>query len=330
MLTYNDWANTGWRFYRAIQSAGHDIEYYKCVPHRFEYPDQGEQHPSLKDKKIKKMYPIVIKATEIKSLVEKASAVYFMASTFFDTGAKLSGKTIIAQHGGYTYRNHPDKVNSFFESLSGNLINIQQSPDLMGLGAKNEHYIPFPVDTDFIRPNFKTNKILKIGHFPSNPATKGTRHIVRTMNRLHFVDNYVGKIDWEDKKSHYLKWTDNLKRMSKCDVIIEKMQFELSIRSGKKDKVLSGEWGNTAMEAAALGCIVITNSYKSGYNEGCPFLIANNQKTFETQVGHVLSMNRKEILKLKHKHREWAESHNIKSTGERLQKIFHDSNAGLQ
>jgi len=323
MLTYNDWANTGWRFYKATQHLNLPVKFYKAVNHVFKYPKQAEVHPNLANKKCIDKHPIIMEAPELKPLVDKAKIIYFTASTFIKTGADLSNKTVIVQHGGATYRKEPERTNNVFNQFSD--ITIQQSTDLLNLGAKNEVYISFPVDTDFIQPNFKTNRPLKIGHFPSTAINKGTHYIIETMRKFKFEINYIGKTD-TDKKTWWKKWNDNLKRTAECDIIIEKMQPKL-------DNNLSGEWGNTALEAAALGKIVITNSYKpemykKEYGD-FPFLIANNQKKLENHIKYVQSLSNNEILQLKTKFRDWAVTkHSIPATANRLQdKVYGRINA---
>lgn len=318
MLTYNDWSNTGWRFSKCWESLGLEVEFYKGKKHRFGYPEQGPIHPALNNKTPVSKAPVTIVVPELKSLVESAPVVHFIASTFIDTGADLSNKTVIVQHGGATYRNNTEKVNTVLNpKLSYTII---QSPDLLGLGAKNEILISFPVDTDFIQPFFKVNRPLKIGHFPSNSSAKGTNTILKTIKTMNLDSYYVGKRK-PGVKSEWTNWKDNLKRMAQCDIIIEKLQPELK-------RGLSGEWGNTALEAAALGKIVITSSHKGDayhfeYGDH-PLLIANNQKELETQLADMFSMSEKEILDLKQKTRQWAEDkHSIKSTGNRLmEKIY--------
>jgi len=310
MLTYSDWSNTGWRFYRCLQHLNLDVKFYKAKFHKFDYPTQGKIHEALCCAKPITKQPIVINAPGIEPIASRTNVLHFTSSTFMHTNTKLSNKTVIVQHGGATYRNQPDKVNAYLNKLAD--ITIIQTPDLLNLGAKNEQYISFPVDTTFIGPFFKANNPLKIGHFPSNADAKGSKYILETINKLGL--KCIGK-------KGNLKWTNNLKAMSRCDIIIEKMQPELL-------RGMSGEWGNTALEAAALGKIVITNSYKPEIYQkeygDCPLLIANNHKGLETQLEHVLSMNEDEILKLKMKMRNWAvESHGIPATAKRLwEKIY--------
>ena len=47
MLARDDWANTGWRFFKCIQSLGIDILALKGNFHRMAYPEQIPIHPVL-------------------------------------------------------------------------------------------------------------------------------------------------------------------------------------------------------------------------------------------------------------------------------------------
>jgi len=318
MLAYNDWSNTGWRYYKCIKKFSKDVQFLKGRKHRFGYPEQGKINKILNKKKPVAKAPVTIEAPELRPLVEKAKVIHFIASTFVDTGADLSKKPVIVQHGGATYRNNAKQVNERVNPIAN--YTIIQSPDLLELGAKNEHYFCFPVDTDYIQPNFKTNKHLKIGHFPSNSAAKGTNQILKTIKDVNLDSHYFGKRK-PGVKSEWVNWYDNLMRMSECDIIIEKAQFELK-------RGWSGEFGNTALEAAALGKIVITNShqsfaYQTAYGDH-PLLIANNQKAFENHLHNVLSMNEKDINDLKQKTRQWAvDKHGITATANRLfEKVY--------
>ena len=171
MLTKWDWANTAYRFAKSLRLLGLDVESYKGLPLGFfGYPEQDPIHPLLVGNQPKKlMYPIIVKAPKLKSLVEKAKVVYFPHTTFVDTGADLSNKHVIVQHSGITYRLYPKKSNDLFNPIVGDTI--IQCADLYGLGAKNEHLIHYPVDTDLLQPDFtqKGGDVTFIGHFPSNP-----------------------------------------------------------------------------------------------------------------------------------------------------------------
>ncbi len=340
MLTNWDWANTGWRFWRALKTMPSprplNILIYKGKPHAFNYPEQAPTHWNLRDRSFKIdrqgqqcRWPIIIPCPELRPLVERARCVYFLAETFIETGADLSRKFCVMQMAGATMREEPEKVSAFFNSIVHRTI--AQFPSLMNLGAKNEVLVYYPVDTDFIKPVYEQSvpgKIL-IGHWPSNPENKGTALILSVIDRLKKDPSlgdkfeYVGSRDAHLNETSHLDWTDNLDRMSKVDVYIETIQMEIL---GKP----FGEWGNTAIEGAALGKIVITNSLSTdlyGTEYGHQGLwIANDAEQLETHLRNILSMNPASLFVEKVKMREWVEKHHsIPATGQRLwQKVFKD------
>jgi hypothetical protein len=112
-------------------------------------------------------------------------------------------------------------------------------------------------------------------------------------------------------------WTEHLKRVAYCDIIIETVAMEAQGHP-------FGEWGNQAIEAAALGQIVITNTqsaelYKEEYGPDCALNIANNEDELQAQIMKFLSMSDDEILKEKQKTRAWAEKHHsMEATSKRL------------
>jgi glycosyltransferase involved in cell wall biosynthesis len=210
----------------------------------------------------------------------------------------------------------------------------------MNLGAKNEVLIYYPVDTDFIQPHFARSHPTKltIGHFPSNPFAKGTKQIIEVIQMLQrdvtVKDRfeYIGthSLDMSDRgcKVDYIDWLDNLELMRRCDVIIETMNLEID---GKP----FGEWGNTALEAAALGKIVVTNTlsqelYRKEYGD-LGLWIANNKLDLESQLRTIIGLDDAHpfssmLVQDKMNMRAWVEKyHSIPATGKRLwEKVFKD------
>lgn len=309
MLTYNDWANTGWRFYQCLKLLRLDVQFYKGKLHKFGYPKQGQIDKNINRKKPSCKHPIIINVPELKPLVEQADVIHFTSSTFINTGVDLSDKHVIVQHGGSTYRSQPEKVNAFFNRIINSTI--IQCPDLLRLGAKNERLIYYPVDTDLLKPNYAYNN-MKVGHFPSTAKTKGTNQVMQTIKDVSH--NY-------SMSKTNLPWKKHLERISQCDIIIETL-------NPKFDGRAFGEWGNQAIEAAALGKIVITNSltadlYKKEYGD-CKLFIANNQDQLKWYLKRIIAMNKDEILKKKIETRQWVvKNHSMVATAKRLwEKIY--------
>ena len=329
MLTYNDWSNTGWRFSKCLELLGIEVQIYKGKRHGFGYPKQAPIHKDIARGLIKTRFPVVIDAPELKPIVEQAKIVHFTASTFINTGADLSNKHVIVQHGGTTYRKEPILTNSFFNPITNNTI--IQCPDLYGLGANNEVLIYYPVDTSLLKPVFSCsdpNKLI-IGHFPSTSKVKGTGVILKVINKLrrdNKINNKFKYIGVENSANlGRVSWTKHLKRVSKCDILIETLNLTQNA-AGKH--LVFGEWGNQAIEAASLGKIVVTNSlevdlYKKEYGD-CALNITNTKHDLNIQLRSIIDMNNKALLKKKKETRKWVvRNHSMKATAIRLwEKVY--------
>lgn len=328
-----DWANTGWRYKKAMESMPAPrrlrVLMYKGQPHSFNYPEQAPIHYRLANRSYKMdddgtlcRHPVIIPCPELKALVERAQCVWFQAETFIETGADLSGKHVFVTLAGATMREEPEKVSEFFNAITEKTI--AQFPTLMNLGCKDEVLVYYPVDTDYLQPEYYRHcpdKII-IGHFPSNPENKGSEMIRRVVDKIRMDPKYKDKMEYigvaATKRSqiHSVDWRDNIDRMKKCDVIIETIQMEIG---GKP----FGEWGNTALEASALGKICITNSlntelYKREYGD-LGLWIANDADQLEAQIKKALDLDNAELCLEKQKIRRWAETyHSIPATGKRL------------
>jgi len=307
-----DWANTAYKFCQCLQTLGINVIGYKGQPHEFNYVNQLPIHLELNKGIIGNKHPLVVFAPGMKGLVEKAKVVHFFASTFIETGVDLSNKKIIAQHGGTTYRLDPKASNEVFNPMV--TATIIQYPTLLNKGAKNEHLIYYPVDTNFIQPDFerKGKSKLIVGHFPSTCDSKGTETIVNVMDKLKDKFEYIGV-----RKDIRIDWLNNLERVNKCDILIETIKPELM---GKE----FGSWGNACLEAAALGKIVITNDnyqdiYKREYGNWFEPMIANDGEQLEQRLLELYDYMDKEIFHKKQASREWVvQCHSISVTAERL------------
>lgn len=321
-LTCSDWCNTGYRMVECLKMLGLNVIAYKGGKHMFKYPEQLPLHKELIPPPKGKLvaYPITIPNPTWIPAMRRAHVIHFHASVFVDTGMDLSGKFVVVQHGGGTLRLEPKKVNRVFNPIAH--TTIIHTPDLLGLGCKNEKWLSLPVDTDFIRPDIplKDKKRLVIGHFPSTDGSKGTRKVILPIikaleesekYRRGFI--YIGI----PKREYRVPWLKTLKNMRDCDVIIDGIQL---ITSGKS----YGEWMNQALEAAALGKIVITHSlrrawYKKRFGMECPFLIANNATELKSTIKWVILADRNTLVQLKKKTRAWVvKQHSMKVYAKRL------------
>ena len=313
VLTFYDFANTGWRFSKLIESLGYEVKMFKGHPHEYNYPIQAEIFKPLSKCKRLSNYPFIYHCPELAPWVEEARVIHFTSSTFISTGVDLSNKKIVINHGGSTFRQNPARVNHALSKLQID-YSIIQCPDLLGLGAQNEVLIYYPVQTDWLLPDFeKKGEKIVFGHFPSNPDNKGTSTIIKTLRKLGDGFEYIGV---DNAVREITNWTDHLDNIRKCDVIIE------TICPRQKGKRF-GEFGNTAFEAAALGKIVITNTwnrelYEREYGD-LALHIANDGDQLEARIREILEMNDDDLLSAKKKHRDWVvRNHSMEATAERL------------
>ncbi|MCP4668843.1 MAG: glycosyltransferase [Deltaproteobacteria bacterium] len=304
-LCWDDNSNTGYRFWMCAKYLGLNAVMFKGKPHAFGYPAQAPIHPSLTHNPIT-MTPTTLMAPGIESLVESSNVIHLIASTFPMSNA-MGKQNVIVQHGGTAYRQKPEASNAAFNKIVSH--SIIQCPDLLGLGAKNEKWIYYPVDTGSLKPDFtpKGDKIV-IGHFPSNRENKGSATIERVINRLSDLPiKYIGSSD-------RVSWPENLDRMRMCDIIVE------GCNASQGNKVY-GEWGNTALEASALGCAVVTHclskdKYEKEFGPLGP-VIANSEQELEDELTKLIQM--KDLTPIKKRCREWAvNNHSIPATATRL------------
>jgi glycosyltransferase involved in cell wall biosynthesis len=318
LLTVNDWANTGWRTAKCLRSLGLEVVGIKKNPHVFMYPDQLTVYSHLP-------YEATIGVqnwSSLASLVKEARVVHMMHSNLFDFGDGVRLNNLVLQHGGAAYRRNHKVLNEAVKDIPHNTV--IQMPDLMGLGAINEHLIYFSVDTDYIQPVYKrmnTDKLI-IGHFPTWDC-KGTDKIIEVLKKLKRdpetkdAFEYIGEPNTE---IHY-PWSVQLKRLEACDIVIDGMQPTLTYGEDRTFKY--GEWGNTTFEASAMGKIVITHTHSEDMyvkEYGCEpqVAIANEPDQLEENLRILFRLKDRELLKMKMSARIWVEqNHSIKATASR-------------
>tara|TARA_Y100000593_G_C4321206_1_gene343899 strand:- start:4539 stop:5696 length:1158 start_codon:yes stop_codon:yes gene_type:complete len=342
-----DWANSGYRYTKSLKRLGLNVLSFKGTPLAwFNYPEQLPTLQCLSSKETS-LFPItnnVNNDEDLKYLLSKAKCLYLFGSQWI-TGIEIPDHLkVVVQHGGITYRNQPDICNNIFNPITSATIN--QCPDLMGLGADNEHLIYYPVDTEVIKPDFNfkygdysdSGSKLIIGHFPSSPINKGTRTINEVIERLKTYDEFKDRFIYTGVKynydrnrhsDHHVDWVKNLDRLESCDIVIETCQRTLKTKEGVE--VPFGEWGNTALEGSASGTIVVTNSltpelYAKEYGECALEIMDGTAEGLEASLVKLLSQSKDEILNRKYEVRKWAvKNHSIEAAALRLwDKVFKD------
>ena len=301
VICENDWSNSGWRYSKCLRSIGLNVIGMKMNPHPFFYPEALPTYPNLQNETIQRLV--------------NESHVVVLHNTTFIQGIDFSRAIVVAQHGGTVYRQHHDEVNATINPIAQ--ATVIQCPDLLGLGAKNEHWVSFPVDTDFLQPvPYDKKNTLTFGHFPSNHTVKGTAAICKVVDSIKDPRfKYIG-LRPENAKKNIKTWNENLNRLAACDVYLE----SLSPTQGKK---VYGEFGNQALEAAAMGKIVITNCvHKELYEKEfgkLGLIVANTEEELRAAIDTVLGMSAQKIAAKRKAMRDWVVSnHSISAVGQRL------------
>lgn len=207
---------------------------------------------------------------------------------------------IVVYHTGTAYRNDHVRLNELFNPVVKCCITDQT--EFMELGAKNLHYIA-PHTELKPAPKRQDGKLI-IGHFPSNHWVKGTDQIIYLLEQ--HKDDFEIRID-KTLVSH----EENLRRTAQCHIYIELFKPVLDGRP-------YGAFGTSAFEAAALGCLVITQDfhpevYKSVYGS-CSFAIANTEAQFFWLLDFLKKCKPSDLITKG----EFYKKHDIKATGERI------------
>lgn len=230
-VSHTDWARFQWDNMNALRSVGIHCDSITLCRHEF-YQEQSE---------------IVSDTKEIIRRIADYDVIQFFHDNLnlFDLLVPaMIGKKIIVYHTSSFYRANADRVNANMNPYVYKIVNAM--PEFMGMGARNEVYMVGAVDTDRIKPGgWVPNERPVFAHYPSNANVKGTAKIVELMSRT--PANFLYSTD-------IVGYQDQLARMNMCDVYIEMFTDKDGLGSAY------GDFGITALEAAAMGKVVMTNS----------------------------------------------------------------------
>jgi len=173
-----------------------------------------------------------------------------------------------------------------------------------------------PVDTDYLFFENKINELRQVLHCPSNFEKKGTSQFITTMTEL---EKSIPNFRWS--VGDRVNWYTNIDRIRDCDIYFDACQ---PILRGKP----YGFWGMAALEAAALGKVVITHfnhnekRYIKLYGKH-PLQVANNFNEVKERIIECLTMNETDLKNLQSKTRQWVvKNHSLKVVGKRLRDIY--------
>jgi hypothetical protein len=323
MLSYMDHSNTGHRIKLCLEYKGLSVVFLKGIENPYKYPQQGAIYKPLAEGKLISNTPVLMNIPELRPLVERAKVVHYVSSQAIMTGADLTNKKVVVDHGGTVYRRYHDNANHIFNAFADHAV-IRMT-DLFGLGAKKETLITAFIDPDVIKPNFEPmGSRVVIGHFPSNPQNKGTAMIAALMKRLEKDPSVMHRFTYVGSRIPTPRrepWEIQLDLMRQCDIIIEAC---LPYQDGYE----LGEWGNNGVEIAGLGKALITHCthrelYESTYGP-LGFVPCNSEEEIEARIRELLSMGVTQLREEKERGYEWVtQYHTIKPTAERLwEKVY--------
>ena len=302
----NDWANMGYKYQESLKEVGVDA---KAITNHIGYP-------------YKSNHVEICNLNKMRSYAKSAEIIQFMHSEYFDLGVK--NKRFFVFHGGGKYRINSGVKNNLFNPIVEK--SIIQTGDLLGLGAKNEVWVPASVDTNKIKPVYKrqSDKII-IGHFPSALLVKSSNEINKAMKNLRKEFGNKFEYIYSPKR---VTWNKNIERMSKCDIYIDACTPIINTKKSH-GPVKYGEWGVAAPEAAALGKVVISHmlSHKRYEKEfgKCEIRVANSIQEVKNHIIKLLKMSDAELLQIRKDTRMWVEKfHSYEFMGRRLkEKVYN-------
>ena len=306
-IAHDDWCNVGTEWALACQSIGMKslaICWQRAMWHYI--------HGSVQ----------IHDNDELQRISDGADVVVHM-HTHIAPIKRVPGQKWIVFHGGSRFRRDP----ATHISTQNPLVDMTwiQTGELFGFGCKNEHWMMPAIDTEYLQPHFSDPRRisedgLRFAHYPrvagNGIVKKGTKGIVKIacdVERLR--ENFRWSYGLEPKL-----WVENMERMSQPDIYIERLS-----RSCK-------EWGITAMEAAALGKVVITQfeskeRYEREFECECPFVISNTPEELKEKIMWLLDIPPEEIIEIQKRTRDWVcKVHGYEPTARRIQKHLEELN----
>lgn len=281
-LSSNDYANVSHENAKALRSIGVNCLDAKLYNHNFKYKTQSTFTSYAEIQRVVRFYDVVQIFHTDKEILRHV---------------KNGGhKNIVVYHTGTRYRQQPE----FFDKVFDGCKVITDQCEFVNNG--NMHYLAPHVELSPQKRDKRTK--LVIGHYPSNPISKGTETIKRMLKP--YYGDFEIRID-----TKILPNEQHLKRIGDCDIYVEMFNPE---QDGKP----YGCHGVTAFEASALGCKVITNNinekaYTDVYGKS-PFLIANTESKFLS----IIELLKKKDVTLP----SVFEKHSIKETGKRILELI--------
>lgn len=298
-----DNANFSFTNAEAMRSVGIDAESFSLTVHPYGY----------------RYCSTIASRNEMRKQIEAADVVQVMHSDLKMLPLVQGiGKPVIVYHAGTVYRQAPAMYNSVWNPIVAR--SVIALGEFAGKGSKNETYLVGAIDTLEISPVYSGSyEWRKIRHHPSNAGTKGTVKICEMIQALPKAQLSRTQFKYSDNRSR-VSAELQLLRMADCDIYIE--LFKL-----KQNQADYGSFGISALEAAALGKVVVTNNlWKDIYQEqygDCLLQIANTEEEFAAVLGSLIEMDAFDLVELQRKTRQWVhDKHSLQATGHRIKNLI--------
>lgn len=295
ILATEDDANWGYILSKILELQGYEVTGMKLRQHPFNYPKEME----------------LTNLAEMNAATRHADLVIFPQFDLTIMNAiDLTGKKVGICHAGTFFRQNKKYCNEILNPLM--TFQWVMGHDMWDPGTINKFYMGLGIDTDFITPDF-TDYNITIKHSPSSNDRKGSPKIIQILERLKSKYPFITI----DIRMDRCSWEENLRRVKPCDIYID----ELMLYQGTQ---ILGAYGMSALEAAAMGKIVVSNNlwaehYRAEYGVYEMIQATNNEGEMFQRLERLILMTPDERLFLKQKTRAWVEAfHSLKSTGDRL------------
>jgi len=237
----------------------------------------------------------------VEGLKELKADVFILFHSDYELEQYLSGP-VVYYHTGTKFRQNSERIKYHTTSAPLHLIAL---PEFHGV-LKNEAYLIGSVE------QHHTNRYIKgnvFGHYPSNAGVKGTNQILEWFDSVGVTYN---------ADATTLPYEQHIKRLDSCDIYVELFS---PTQGGKP----YGSFGMTALEAAQLGKVVITqnlsgvNLYVNTYGE-CELEIANTAEEFKRKIIYYKDAK---VQDKSNRVVEWFnEKHSQRATGLRLKRLL--------
>lgn len=290
----DDWANFSYDNMMALRAVGLHCDAIKRNKHISEYENEAE---------------IVASIEAVKRRIAEYDVIQFFhdnVTLFSLLHPAMKGKKIIAYHTSSMYRRDYYGINGL---MNPNVYKcVCAMPEFMDNGAKEAVYMVGAVNTEQLQPTVYPGNPYIFAHYPSNPVVKGTETVLQL-----FVDA-LGNLSLSYSDDH-VPAKEQIQRMRSCDIYLE--MFSMFDSNGMP----YGNFGITALEAAALGKVVVTNCvhwrvYQGAYGK-LGLQVCNKENDFISAITRLDNMPLEELAELQNTTREWVvKNHSYKATGE--------------